>query len=139
MCFVFQKKSLFLLFPFNIFVPTIKNIQYSCFQDLGFHEWRLDNLILEAITNLKEPRGSSRAAITIYIEVLLFLYLHIMFQTFIIYSQRNEHIPCLQCLYKRDILFFFLSLTPSFWNLSFFLVWFHIKRRNVLKKFHSQK
>ncbi|XP_057491691.1 telomere repeat-binding factor 1-like [Actinidia eriantha] len=29
---------------------------------------RLDNLILEAITNLKEPRGSSRAAIAIYIE-----------------------------------------------------------------------
>ncbi|XP_028111336.1 single myb histone 6-like isoform X2 [Camellia sinensis] len=30
---------------------------------------RLDNLILEAITNLKEPRGSSRAAIAMYIEV----------------------------------------------------------------------
>ncbi|CAL5324527.1 unnamed protein product [Camellia sinensis] len=29
---------------------------------------RLDNLILEAITNLKEPRGSSRAAIAMYIE-----------------------------------------------------------------------
>ncbi|CAL5369370.1 unnamed protein product [Camellia sinensis] len=29
---------------------------------------KLDNLILEAITNLKEPRGSSRAAIAMYIE-----------------------------------------------------------------------
>ncbi|KAL6961339.1 hypothetical protein U1Q18_039108 [Sarracenia purpurea var. burkii] len=29
---------------------------------------RLDNLILEAITNLKEPRGSSRSAIAMYIE-----------------------------------------------------------------------
>ncbi|CAL5366683.1 unnamed protein product [Camellia sinensis] len=31
---------------------------------------KLDNLILEAITNLKEPRGSSRAAIAMYIELL---------------------------------------------------------------------
>ncbi|XP_075653135.1 telomere repeat-binding factor 2 isoform X2 [Castanea sativa] len=30
---------------------------------------RLDKLILEAITNLKEPRGSDRAAIALYIEI----------------------------------------------------------------------
>ncbi|KAF5961086.1 hypothetical protein HYC85_002295 [Camellia sinensis] len=35
---------------------------------------RLDNLILEAITNLKEPRGSSRAAIAMYIEFMSTVY-----------------------------------------------------------------
>lgn len=32
---------------------------------------RLDNLILEAITTLKEPSGSDRASIALYIEVCL--------------------------------------------------------------------
>lgn len=32
---------------------------------------RLDKLISEAINNLKEPRGSDRAAIAMYIEVLM--------------------------------------------------------------------
>lgn len=32
---------------------------------------RLDKLILDAIAKLKEPRGSDRAAIAMYIEVLL--------------------------------------------------------------------
>jgi hypothetical protein len=31
---------------------------------------RLDNLILEAITTLKEPTGSDRASIALYIQVL---------------------------------------------------------------------
>lgn len=32
----------------------------------------MDNLIIEAITNLKDPSGSDRAAIAAYIEVHLF-------------------------------------------------------------------
>lgn len=39
----------------------------------------MDDVILEAITKLKEPRGSSRLAISQYIEVLLFLSLMIWF------------------------------------------------------------
>lgn len=35
-------------------------------------ECRLDDLILEAITKLKEPRGSSRPAVAQYIEVMIF-------------------------------------------------------------------
>ncbi|KAJ6336539.1 hypothetical protein OIU76_006422 [Salix suchowensis] len=32
------------------------------------NRWRLDNLILEAITTLKEPSGSDRASIALYIQ-----------------------------------------------------------------------
>ena len=35
-------------------------------------ECRMGDVILEAITKLKEPRGSSRAAIMQYVEVLVF-------------------------------------------------------------------
>lgn len=34
---------------------------------------RLDNLILEAITNLKEPGGCNKTAIASYIEVICYL------------------------------------------------------------------
>ncbi|RVW31330.1 hypothetical protein CK203_103433 [Vitis vinifera] len=37
-----------------------------------FHCCRLDNLILEAITNLKEPGGSNKTTIATYIESLAF-------------------------------------------------------------------
>lgn len=33
--------------------------------------YRLDNLIMEAITNLKEPAGSNKTTIGTYIEVFL--------------------------------------------------------------------
>lgn len=33
--------------------------------------YRLDNLIMEAISNLKEPGGSNKTTIATYIEVLL--------------------------------------------------------------------
>lgn len=33
--------------------------------------YRLDNLIMEAITNLKEPAGSNKTTIGTYIEVIL--------------------------------------------------------------------
>lgn len=32
---------------------------------------RLDNLIMEAITSLKEPGGSNKTSITTYIEVVI--------------------------------------------------------------------
>lgn len=35
-----------------------------------FNFCRLDNLILEAISNLKEPGGSNKTAIAAYIEVI---------------------------------------------------------------------
>lgn len=39
-----------------------------------FHCCRLDNLILEAITNLKEPGGSNKTTIATYIEVVIPLF-----------------------------------------------------------------
>jgi hypothetical protein len=52
-------------------------IQYVCFllSDLYFllhvhHFCRLDDLILEAIKNLKEASGSNKGAIATYIEVM---------------------------------------------------------------------
>ena len=41
-------------------------------------ECRMDDVILEAITKLKEPRGSSRPAIMQYVEVFLFCLLMYM-------------------------------------------------------------
>lgn len=38
---------------------------------------RLDNLIIDAITNMKESRGSDRAAIAMYIEVSVLMSLHL--------------------------------------------------------------
>lgn len=38
---------------------------------------RLDNLILESIIKLKEPRGSDKAAIAAYIEVFVLQFLHL--------------------------------------------------------------
>lgn len=38
----------------------------------SFH-YRLDNLIIEAINNLKEPGGSNKTTIAAYIEVLLLI------------------------------------------------------------------
>lgn len=35
---------------------------------------RLDNLIMEAITTLKEPGGSNKTTIATYIEVVLYLF-----------------------------------------------------------------
>lgn len=43
--------------------------------DIIFHICRLDDLILEAISNLKEPTGSNKTAIALYIEVLYFPFL----------------------------------------------------------------
>ncbi|RRT74327.1 hypothetical protein B296_00032474, partial [Ensete ventricosum] len=43
--------------------------------DIIFHTCRLDDLILEAISNLKEPTGSNKTAITLYMEVLPFPFL----------------------------------------------------------------
>ncbi|XP_040990843.1 uncharacterized protein LOC121237973 isoform X2 [Juglans microcarpa x Juglans regia] len=39
---------------------------------LRFPKCWLDKLIVEAITNLKEPRGSDRAAIALYVEMMEF-------------------------------------------------------------------
>lgn len=39
-----------------------------------FHFYRLDNLIFEAITSLKEPGGSNKTTIATYIEVVYFLF-----------------------------------------------------------------
>lgn len=36
-----------------------------------FHANRLDNLIMEALTSLKEPGGSNKTSIATYIEVAL--------------------------------------------------------------------
>lgn len=42
------------------------------FKNYYFRLCRLDNLILEAITNLKEPTGSNKTAIAMYIEVCFY-------------------------------------------------------------------
>lgn len=44
-------------------------INKSCWNFLCFLVYRLDNLILEAITNLKDLSGSNKTAIATYIEV----------------------------------------------------------------------
>lgn len=38
------------------------------------HANRLENLIMEAITTLKEPGGSNKTTIATYIEVVLYLF-----------------------------------------------------------------
>lgn len=38
------------------------------------HASRLENLIMEAITTLKEPGGSNKTTIATYIEVVLYLF-----------------------------------------------------------------
>lgn len=38
-----------------------------------FHSYRLDNLIFEAITSLREPGGSNKTTIATYIEVDFYL------------------------------------------------------------------
>ena len=38
-----------------------------------FHCYRLDNLIMEAITSLKEPDGSNKTTIAAYIEVVFYM------------------------------------------------------------------
>lgn len=43
---------------------------------LPFIVHRLDNLIMEAINNLKEPGGSNKTTIGTYIEVSIFIVLH---------------------------------------------------------------
>jgi len=42
-----------------------------------FNNVRLDNIILESIIKLKEPKGSDRAAIASYIEVFVLQFLHL--------------------------------------------------------------
>lgn len=40
----------------------------------AIHACRLDNLIMEAITDLKEPGGSNKTTIATYIEVIYSLF-----------------------------------------------------------------
>ncbi|XP_030973580.1 uncharacterized protein LOC115993746 isoform X2 [Quercus lobata] len=52
----------------------LQDIKYEDDEELHFTsgfilQFRLDKLILEAITILKEPRGSDRATIALYIEI----------------------------------------------------------------------
>jgi hypothetical protein len=66
------------LYGFRLLVlVNLPMIQYVCFllSDLYFllhvhHFCRLDDLILEAIKNLKEASGSNKGAIATYIEVM---------------------------------------------------------------------
>lgn len=58
-------------FPYFLFVSWDIEQICSVFTDgFPFHEYRVDDLILEAIEKLKEPRGSSRHSIAEYILVL---------------------------------------------------------------------
>lgn len=50
---------------------------FELIYNTSFTWCRLDKLISEAINNLKEPRGSDRAAIAMYIEVLM----HVTFES----------------------------------------------------------
>ncbi|XP_065046537.1 single myb histone 6-like isoform X3 [Musa acuminata AAA Group] len=86
--------------------------------------FRLDTLILEAVTNLKEPAGSDKAAIAMYIEAIYYLftavvYAFMLFGTWLnlfeewyvsisIYLYRHEHTcrpSIVGCPYKvQDLL-----------------------------------
>lgn len=50
-----------------------------------FNNVRLDNIILESIIKLKEPKGSDRAAIASYIEVFVLESKHLKKQMMIKY------------------------------------------------------
>lgn len=64
------------------FVETVVIYVSMLFNDSNsmlFNNGRLDNLILDSIIRLKEPKGSDRAAIAAYIEVFILQFLHLRF------------------------------------------------------------
>lgn len=54
---------------FVSFIYLLHNLHYM---DIYLPLCRLDNLILEAISTLKEPGGSNRTTIATFIEVIIF-------------------------------------------------------------------
>lgn len=73
-----NRSAIYLSYPFEVFLDKFAVSPFFiwgphfiiCLIASG-HECRLDDTILEAITKLKEPRGSSRLAISQYIEVMI--------------------------------------------------------------------
>ena len=88
---VFKQHALELVFHWTLQVLHPSFPDFELIYTTSFAWCRLDRLISEAINNLKEPRGSDRAAIALYIEVLM----HNTFES-----------KCLQfCMCSKDLTF----------------------------------